>query len=200
MPPRWIPGQGYMANSYIHEGVLIDAGVNPVVLKPYSRDIELIVLTHCHYDHTAYILQIASLCGAEVAIHRSDAPSLRHGISSMAMLFGSHPPSREADLLLEEGDEVHGLEVIHTPGHTPGSICLYQSEGQYLFSGDTVFTDGAFGRCDLPGGDLRALRRSIERLSRLKIEGLYPGHGMPVEREGSAHVAAAWSAIAGIHE
>lgn len=189
-----------MANSYIHEGVLIDAGVNPLVLKPYSSDIELIVLTHCHYDHTAYILEIARLCDAEVAIHRSDAPSLRNGISSLAMVFGSNPPMREADLLLEEGDEVHGFEVIHTPGHTPGSICLFRSDGRYLFSGDTVFTDGAFGRCDLPGGDFHALKRSLERLSRLEVEGLYPGHGMPAETRGSVHIAAAWSAIAGIHE
>lgn len=69
------------------------------------------------------------------------------------------------------------LRVIHTPGHTPGSICLYEAQSKSLFSGDTVFPYGSVGRTDLPGGSSRDLIRSISRLVKLDVSVLYPGHG-----------------------
>lgn len=197
MPPRWFPGEGYRANSYLFEGVLVDAGVSPLVLKRFAEEVELILLTHCHYDHTAYLAEIAHLTGAEIAIHHRDAPFIMDALRSASWIFGSMPPVKEADILLEDGDVLHGMEVIHTPGHTQGSICLYQRGEKILFSGDTVFTDGAFGRFDLPGGDVAALSRSLERISALDVEGLYPGHGTPVERGGSWHIALARRNISG---
>ena len=67
--------------------------------------------------------------------------------------------------------------MIHTPGHTPGSICLYEAQSKSLFSGDTVFPYGSVGRTDLPGGSSRDLIRSISRLVKLDVSVLYPGHG-----------------------
>ncbi|MDD1715868.1 MAG: MBL fold metallo-hydrolase, partial [Methanolinea sp.] len=91
----------------------------------------------------------------------------------------------------EEGSRVGDLVVIHTPGHTPGSICLYHAEERALISGDTVFTEGGFGRFDFPGGSRDTLLSSLRRLADLDVEGLYPGHGTPVQRGGNAHIAGA---------
>jgi glyoxylase-like metal-dependent hydrolase (beta-lactamase superfamily II) len=107
------------------------------------------------------------------------------------MHFGSHSPGIVADTLLMDGDYVDDLLIIHTPGHTPGSICILDEASGDLISGDTVFTDGGFGRFDFPGGSLDELIRSIERLSVLDIRGLYPGHGEPSRQGGARHIAAA---------
>lgn len=190
MPVQWFPGDGYMANSYLFGSILIDAGVSPIALEPVREQIDRIVLTHCHYDHTAYTREIAHLCDADVSIHTLDAPFLRDDRKSVALMFGERAPPILPEHLLQGGDRIGELEVLHTPGHTPGSICLYHREGRLLFSGDTIFPEGSFGRYDLPGGDLAALRRSVDALSRLRVEGLYPGHGMPVWAGGSRHIAA----------
>jgi len=79
--------------------------------------------------------------------------------------------------------------VIHTPGHSPGSICLYEPGKKWLFSGDTVFAYGSFGRVDLPGGSARELIKSLEMLSRLDVENLYPGHEEVVEGDAKLHIA-----------
>jgi len=88
----------------------------------------------------------------------------------------------QPDILLREGELKIGdvvLEVLETPGHSPGSICLYYPEKRALFSGDVIFQDG-IGRTDLPGGDSRQLKESIKRLTCLDVEYLLPGHGEPV--------------------
>ncbi len=191
MPVTWIPGRGYFGNAYLVGSVLIDAGVLPSAIEPYRETIDIIVLTHCHFDHTAYTREIAHLCSASVAIHPLDAPGLTQEGSSLSLHFGSHPPGIPPDLLISEGDRVGSLTVLHTPGHTPGSICLYLEEEHVLISGDTVFTDGGFGRYDFPGGDRMALARSIGRLATLDVDGLYPGHGTPVHHSGRRHIEAA---------
>ncbi len=191
MPVTWIPGRGFFANSYLVGTILIDAGVLPSGIEPYRDVIDTIVLTHCHYDHTAYLREIAHICQAGVAIHQLDAPGLSEDHLSLALHFGARSPGIAADRILSEGDRIGPLKVLHTPGHTAGSICLYMEEENLLISGDTVFTDGGFGRFDFPGGDRVALAQSIQRLDTLGIEGLYPGHGTPVHREGRVHVAAA---------
>jgi glyoxylase-like metal-dependent hydrolase (beta-lactamase superfamily II) len=94
---------------------------------------------------------------------------------------------------------IEGLRVLHTPGHSPGSICLFDAEEGILFSGDTVFTHGSFGRYDLPGGERHALLKSLERLSTLDVRAIYPGHGEPVEKQAERHIAAALSVARGIH-
>jgi glyoxylase-like metal-dependent hydrolase (beta-lactamase superfamily II) len=191
MKVRWIPEQGALANSYIFGTVLVDAGVFPMAIQPFKDEIDTIVLSHCHFDHTAHVKEIAHMCKAKIAIHRDDAGGLIDDGKSLSMQFGARSPGIVPDIVLSEGDTIGGLTVIHTPGHTPGSICLFSEPDKVLISGDTVFTDGAFGRFDFPGGSRQALAKSLERLVPLDVEGLYPGHGEPVDCGGKRHIAAA---------
>lgn len=191
MPVQWIPGDPVFANSYLVGDVLVDAGVTPMAVSKYRDTIRNIILTHCHFDHTAYVKEIAQMCKATVYIHQDDAPGLVEDSQSLSRHFASRSPGIIADTLLRDGDHVGDLLIIHTPGHTPGSICILDEASGDLISGDTVFTDGGFGRFDFPGGSLDELVRSIERLSALDIRGLYPGHGEPSRQGGTRHVAAA---------
>ena len=191
MQVRWIPEQGALANSYIFGTVLVDAGLLPMAVREYRDEIDTIVLTHCHFDHTAHVKEIAHMCKAKVAIHRADATGLFEDAQSLSMHFGARSPGIAPDIRLNDGDTIGNLTVIHTPGHTPGSICLWSETDKVLISGDTVFTDGAFGRYDFPGGSRQALEQSLDRLSALDVEGLYPGHGEPVDCGGKRHIAAA---------
>jgi glyoxylase-like metal-dependent hydrolase (beta-lactamase superfamily II) len=109
--------------------------------------------------------------------------------------FARHPQGVEVDERVNDSDCIGSFTVIHTPGHTPGSICLFSERDHVLISGDTVFSDGCFGRYDFPGGSRIELARSLTRLSLLDIEGLYPGHGEPVAHGGSSHIAAALDLI-----
>ncbi|MGA2698063.1 MAG: MBL fold metallo-hydrolase [Methanoregula sp.] len=191
MKVRWIPEQGALANSYIFGTVLVDAGVFPMAIQPYKDEIDTIVLSHCHFDHTAHVKEIAHMCRAKIAIHRDDAGGLIDDGKSLSMQFGARSPGIVPDIVLSDGDTIGGLTVIHTPGHTPGCICLFSAPDKVLISGDTVFTDGAFGRYDFPGGSRQALAKSLEQLVPLDVEGLYPGHGEPVDSGGKRHIAAA---------
>ncbi len=193
--------QGY-ANAYLVNGtVLIDAGIDPTHLA--GRDfgsggssgssgsiksvgsteslesIELIILTHCHFDHTCAASAIAAISGSEIAIHESDARLLGDDRATASVLFGRRAPQITPDILLYGGELFEFddllLEVLHTPGHTPGGICIYESGTKSLFSGDTIFPDGGIGRCDL-GGDISDLIRSTELLTTLDVDTLYPGH------------------------
>ncbi|HVP24658.1 MAG TPA: MBL fold metallo-hydrolase [Methanomicrobiales archaeon] len=199
MPVTWIPGSGFWANSYLVGSVLVDCGVLPMQVAPYRDRIGEIVLTHCHYDHTAHLMELRAMTGAKVSIHRLDGPSLGNDLLSSALLFGERAPPVSVDRLLDDGNGVGELSVIHTPGHTPGSICLYHEGEEVLISGDTVFTHGSFGRYDLPGGSLPAIRESIRKLSKYAVRGVYPGHGEPVREGGARHIAAALKALGEIH-
>jgi Zn-dependent hydrolases, including glyoxylases len=196
MPVRWIASNATYANSFVYGNILVDAGVPPMAVEPYAGAIETIVITHAHYDHIAHVREIARICGdPTVCIHEADAPGLVDDTRSLAMHFGARSPGIVPDTLLHDGDRIGSLRVIHTPGHTPGGICLYDEAAKVLFSGDTVFTGGSFGRYDFPGGDRTALAASIERLSTLEVVGLYPGHGEPVAHDGGRHIAAAREAL-----
>ena len=195
MQVRWIPEQSGYANSYIFGTILVDAGMLPMAIRPFKDEIDTIVLTHCHFDHTARVKEIAHMCKAKIAIHHNDARGLVDDTMSLSLHFGARAPMVAPDIILKEGDMIGGLKVLHTPGHTPGSICLFSEQDLVLISGDTVFSDGCFGRYDFPGGSRRDLAQSIERLSLLEVEGLYPGHGEPVEHGGSRHIAAAQELI-----
>ena len=199
MPVTWIPGSGFWANSYLVDNVLVDCGILPMQVAPYRDRIGEIVLTHCHYDHTAHLMELRAMTGARISIHRLDGPSLGNDLLSSALLFGEKAPPVSVDRLLDEGNRVGELSVIHTPGHTPGSICLYHEGEGVLISGDTVFTHGSFGRFDLPGGSLPAIRESIQKLSKYAVRGVYPGHGEPVRDGGARHIAAALKALGEIH-
>lgn len=191
MEVQWIPGERVFANAYVWGSVLVDAGALPMAVEPYRDRIETIVLTHCHYDHIAYASEIAYMCSAEIVIHREDAPGLNDERRNLSMHFGTRLPAIIPDRTVDDGDRIGDLEVIHTPGHTPGSICLYNREQAVLFSGDTVFSDGGFGRFDFPYGNMHALRTSIERLAALEVGELYPGHGAPATENAGRSIQAA---------
>ena len=187
-------GVGFESNMYlIDKEVLVDTGTglffpqireNLINLGIDPKKIKLIVNTHCHFDHVGGDKSFRDLCNAEIAIHESDARALEEGDNdlTLATMFGKKMKSITVDRRLKERDKIKTsnfcFEVIHTPGHTPGSICLYESKKKILISGDTLFSDG-IGRSDLPGGDSDLLRESLKKLSKLKITYLLPGHGMP---------------------
>jgi len=138
-----------------------------------------VILTHGHFDHLGAVGAIIEATGAPLLVHGADAASITSPVGNGGALFGFEMSAPAADELLVEGAEVSAghvrLRVVHTPGHTPGSICLV-GEG-HVFSGDTVFA-GSIGRTDFPGGDAAAIRRSVGRLAELPDEvRVHPGHG-----------------------
>lgn len=145
-----------------------------------GRDTSAVVLTHGHFDHLAAAGAVMSATGAGLQVHVADAPWITTAAGTGGLPFGFEAVAPPASRELRDGDFVEAgalrLEVLHTPGHTPGSICLL-ADG-HLFSGDTLFA-GSVGRTDFPRGDGRALGRSIaERIAPLSDKTLvHPGHG-----------------------
>jgi glyoxylase-like metal-dependent hydrolase (beta-lactamase superfamily II) len=142
-------------------------------------EVELILNTHPHGDHTGGNKRAKELTGASIAIHREAEDQLQHSLSPQMAIWIGGETSPPADRLLDDGEVIElgslRFKVIHTPGHSPGGICLYGHGA--VFTGDLLFV-GAVGRCDLPGGSARAMRASIrERLFDLPDETIvYPGH------------------------
>jgi len=166
------------------EGAIIDPGGDAkAIMAEVERlglKIECVINTHGHFDHILDNKEVVKATGARLAIHSADAPMLTKG--GGAFFFGivgkASPP---ADMMLKEGQVLTlgniELKVLHTPGHSPGSICLYNEEEGVLFDGDVLFNMG-MGRYDLPGGDYRVLMESIKRLLALPDDTtVYPGHG-----------------------
>jgi hydroxyacylglutathione hydrolase len=185
----WLSYTENNANAVYIDGplpVLIDPGhthlVNHVV-EGMARDgksiddVGMIICTHGHPDH---IESLDSFDDEVVrAIGRVEYEHLYNGGKELYLMTGCRPPTRPFKVLLREGElKLDGktFRIIPTPGHSPGSLCLYWEEEKVLISGDTVFYMGV-GRTDLPGGDLATLGRSLERLMTLDIEYLIPGHG-----------------------
>ncbi|MCX8007059.1 MAG: MBL fold metallo-hydrolase [Coriobacteriia bacterium] len=144
-----------------------------------ERIVEAVVLTHGHFAHIGAAAAVAAQTGALLAVHELDADAITSADRNGGRIFGFEVEAPAADRRLVEGDAVEAagvrLEVLHTPGHTPGSLCLL-AEG-HLFSGDTLFA-GSIGRTDFPGGDARAMSRSIARLAALPDDTVvHPGHG-----------------------
>ena len=164
------------------EGLVIDpAGSENKILSradDMGLTIRYVVNTHGHADHTCGNRAILSKTGANLVVHQEDANEIVRGLNrAFSMVMGKRP-SPEAQKLVTDGDFIRigqtGLKVIHTPGHTPGSICLY-GEGN-LFTGDTLFV-GAVGRTDLKGGSFDVLLDSLKKLLSLPPETrVWPGH------------------------
>jgi len=140
--------------------------------------LKLIVTTHGHWDHSGDNARVAEHTGAQIAVHPLDAHRLTNPMSKWAPF--EIPPSVPAVDLADGGEVRFGsvrLEVLHTPGHTEGSVCLLDREAGRLYSGDTLFA-GSFGRVDLPGGSAEAMVASLDRLRHLdEALTVLPGHG-----------------------
>jgi glyoxylase-like metal-dependent hydrolase (beta-lactamase superfamily II) len=182
-----VNGVFYDSNAYLIDAkrkTLVDAGIDGTrLLGRIPDDLGLIVLTHCHYDHVAAVPELVAATGAKVAMHEDDLACLKSDRISAAAAFGKRSPVFKVDIVLRDGDLVDlgdvKLKVISTPGHTPGSICLYDEATGVMFTGDTVFEGGSFGRTDL-GGNPEHMINSLEALTKYDVSTLYPGHGNPV--------------------
>lgn len=148
-------------------------------LQSMQGELVGILLTHGHFDHTGGVDEVRKMANAPVYIHRGDAPMLTDGAQNLSALFGAPMTCGPAQNLLEDGQEIQvgnaRIRVIHTPGHSGGSVC-FLGEGN-LFSGDTLFA-GSIGRTDFPGSDPKQMKASLQKLWNLPGDYLvYPGHG-----------------------
>ena len=186
------------ANCYILDRrVMIDPGDSIPQLDAFLRDVKAdigaVVVTHGHFDHMLGAAHVKNVCGAKICISEADAPSLRDESIALCLPYGVTPfEPVSPDVILREGVcEIEDLEfeIMLTPGHTPGGICLINHTEKCVFTGDTLFRFG-YGRTDLPGGNELGLFRSIRRLMSLPGDYyIYPGHG-----EGAylSEIAASW--------
>jgi hydroxyacylglutathione hydrolase len=172
-----------LADPRSREAIAIDTAIPSlrwIVDELADRDwtLKLIVSTHGHWDHIGDNAAVAEETGAEIAVHPLD----RERLENPQPLFAPFeiPPSVPAVELAEGGEIRFGeirLRVLHTPGHTEGSVCLLAPDDGLLFSGDTLFA-GGWGRVDLPGGSAEAMAESIVRLTELEDAlAVLPGHG-----------------------
>ena len=178
------------SNSYIlkdtlsGEAAVIDAGIYNARFEEMLRsmnitELKYILLTHGHFDHIMGVKRLQKSFGGKILIHTDDAECLADSEKSLASVLSFACPAFECDKTLSEGDIItlgeEKIEVIHTPGHTVGSVS-YKS-GRYLFTGDTLFKC-SIGRTDFPGGSMESILTSIKKL--YSLEGDYrvcPGHG-----------------------
>ncbi|MGR6836205.1 MBL fold metallo-hydrolase [Syntrophomonas erecta] len=167
------------------EVAVIDPGGNPRgivrVLEEEGYKAVCIINTHGHIDHIGGNQGVKDATGAKILIHEADAKMLTNSVSNFSFLMGSKVTSPPADQFIKDGDIIKigntvELEVIHTPGHSPGGVCL--KTGNTIFVGDTLF-QMSIGRTDFPGGSYRELINSIkEKLLCYDDEVIcYPGHG-----------------------
>lgn len=203
------------ANAYLvtsAEGAaIIDTGMpgNAEAILRYVKmvgvdlgSLQYIILTHSDIDHSGSAAELRNLTGAKVAIHEADAPrlsgekKLKEVKGAMGVIFGFMGPLMRftplnPDLRLHDSDRLVNLRVIHTPGHTEGSICLYK-EGEAIFVGDAMRTDSR-GRPHLPSGamtlDMAKATESVKKISEQEYSVLLPGHGPPMLRDASKAVA-----------
>ncbi len=180
-------------NTYFIDGpfkVLIDPGHDALfehvarglsTLGYTPADIQLVICTHSHPDHIEAVKRFSH--PTLFTVHETDWRLLNGEGRAMAGMYGFDPGSIRPDFFISDGKlQCDGLtlEVLHTPGHSPGSVCLYWPEYKGLFTGDVVFSEG-LGRTDLPGGNGDLLKASIRRLASMEVEAIWPGHGETLE-------------------
>ena len=177
-----IATNSYILNLENQDAVIIDIGNDAEkvlqVLEVYDLNLKAILLTHGHYDHVAGVEQVRQATGAEVYIHEMDAYMLKSEKDNLALNFANtnyipvekYHTLKDGDILEISG---HKIKVMHTSGHTSGSVC-YLLEDK-MFSGDTLFK-GSAGRTDL-GGNPDLLKQSLKKIAALeKNYHVYPGH------------------------
>ncbi len=184
----------YETNCYIlrssetaEDCLIVDPGLGPGRLIEYLREQKLnpvaIVLTHGHIDHIAGVAALREeFPDIKVYIHKLDAEMLTEPYANLSAMAGGAFSVEPADFSLDEQDVIEQagvkLSVLHTPGHTPGGICLYSKAEGIVFSDDVLFAE-SIGRTDFPNGSMKQLLGSVkEKLFTLPDETrVYPGHG-----------------------
>ncbi len=168
------------------EGMVIDPGddISDVlaIVQKHNLKIKQIVITHAHIDHIGGAMKLRALTGAPILLNQNDYALLKM-LDIQATWIGVPDPGKvEIDHSVTTGETVsagaHTAHVLHTPGHTEGSICLYFENEKKLIAGDTLFA-GSIGRTDLPGGDMQKIMRSLHGtvLSLPDETIVVPGHG-----------------------
>lgn len=167
------------------EAIVIDPGADPdaimTVLAKNDLGVALYALTHGHADHISALSDLCAKHAAPFAIHDDD---LGYAFDESKQILPmipcpQQPPTKRRSFVEGMTNEDGGMtySILHTPGHTPGSVCLYFPSAGCLFTGDTLF-DGSIGRTDFPGGDSQTMMSSLERLASLPDNTMiYPGHG-----------------------
>jgi glyoxylase-like metal-dependent hydrolase (beta-lactamase superfamily II) len=161
-------------------------------------DVKTIILTHCHMDHMGSVKELKDLTNAKVAVHMEDAdyvsgkkplPKPKNVLFRAVSSFVKPAPV-QVDVILKEGDKIAGLTVIHTPGHTPGSIMLLDEERGVLFAGDTLRYDGkkVSGAPENFSVDPNQARESIAKASTLNFDIMLPGHGETLKPNASEQI------------
>ena len=201
---------GINANAYLVSGdqiILIDTGMpgsqekildylqNVLKIKP--EDIKTILITHHHIDHTGSLYELKKTTNADVAAFKDEADYVSGKkpasgpfymrIGSRLMSFFTSYRTVEPDIILNEDDVLDGYRVIHTPGHTPGSISLYNPDNRVIIVGDTLTFDGerVSGPPSMLIEDHEALKKSVEKISKLDCEVMLSGHGKPLTENAS---------------
>jgi hydroxyacylglutathione hydrolase len=176
-----MPGNSSKIIDYLQEKV-----------KRNPHDIKTIAITHHHFDHVGSLDKIKKITGASVAIHHADAIYLLENENQTGPVFMRamvnlikliyRTETVKADILLKDGDQIGDYQVIHTPGHTPGSICLYNPQNKVIFVGDNLrYSEGK-----IKGPSSRLLpepgkfKESMKKLANLDIEVILSGHSPPV--------------------
>lgn len=172
-----------IADEHTKETLLVDPGDEPDriidIISENDLHVKYIVCTHAHFDHVGAVSDMKQETGASIIIHRDEQEIYRSAREQAALWGFELDVLPEPDMLISEGDilEIGSLKfvIIHTPGHSPGSICL--SGEDILITGDTVFA-GSVGRTDFYGGDIIQLKKSFKRLMSFSEEvKILPGHG-----------------------
>lgn len=195
-----VPAGPVMTNAYLvadeesGDAMIFDAppGGSADLLDAVAKNgftVRLIVLTHHHWDHIMDTGELKDATGAPVLAHPESVPLLESP-PAPSMIPVQIPPV-SPDRLLNDGDTVslgrYTFQVIHTPGHAPGQISLYEPEAKVLFGGDTLFAQG-YGRVDLPGSSVQQTVETMRRLLDLPDDvTVYPGHGDPTTIGAERH-------------
>jgi hydroxyacylglutathione hydrolase len=171
--------------------VLIDPGHLHKVKDLFARmrsdgvdptRVRVVLATHGHPDHFSSTAAFASE-SVKIGLSKEDEIFINDIGKPMYAQYRLDPSQYRVDFYLRDGDLIlgkHEFQMIATPGHTPGGLCIYWPRYRVLFPGDLVFYKGV-GRVDFPGGDLKALKQSIDVVSRLPVEIIIPGHGQAVQ-------------------
>jgi glyoxylase-like metal-dependent hydrolase (beta-lactamase superfamily II) len=211
MEVRLISDPGYDANMYLvmsGKSVLVDTGsglsseecVDSIAEHIDPGNIDRIILTHRHIDHVGGAKALSEACNATLFASEEEARPLRSGdqVTTAARMFGKNLERLDVesigyDDIIEIGED--RLKIMHTPGHTKGSICLYEESTKSLLCGDTVFAYGGVGRWDFPSGNLQELVESVKGLTEIHVENLYPGHGPVVHGNALSHIQASYRSL-----